>query len=52
MRVFHLDIRRRLAQTAFLTIETLVPPIIITHGEGSYVKFFFINALPFIQSWL
>ena len=41
MRVFHWDIRRRLAQTAFLTIETLLPPIIITHGEGSYVKLFF-----------
>jgi len=36
----------RLAHMAFLTIETLVPPIIITHGESPYVKLFFDKCPP------
>ena len=35
--------RDRLAQMAFLTIETLVPPMTTTQGQGFYIEIFLID---------
>ena len=42
-------IRRQLAQRAFPTIATFVPPISSTKWQGSYVELFLNNALPFVK---